>query len=184
MNMNLFANELGRLESDNDYRRVNNISGAMGRYQFMPSTLTGLKRIFNLPDWVDRNYFLNSPSLQDQYFEAHINDLENYIRNNRLYKYYGTSVVGSLRWPSLKSNWNKAGMLAAMHLAGTGNVRNYFLHGTNTNDGKTSLTDYGAYFSDKFSQNNAYAGFNVGDSITTGIAFILGIALYWVYSKN
>ena len=50
---------------DGNYKATNSI-GALGRYQFMPTTLNALKRIYSLPDWKNAGNFLNNPALQDQ----------------------------------------------------------------------------------------------------------------------
>lgn len=178
-----FKYELGQSESSNNYQAVNP-SGALGRYQFMPATLNSLQTIYSLPAWIGKEHFLTSPSLQDLYFEKHLDDLMNYIRNNNLDNYYGVPVVGTMKYKGLQSTFNEAGMLAAMHLAGTGNVKKYFQSGYNPNDGMTSLTDYAAYFSDKFKKTQAFAGMiPLEDSLLTGIAFMLAIVLYYTQHK-
>jgi murein DD-endopeptidase MepM/ murein hydrolase activator NlpD len=56
-------------ESNNNYKAYNPDSGAMGKYQIMPSTLKGLG--FN----VTKEQYLNSPELQEQAYTALFDEL-------------------------------------------------------------------------------------------------------------
>ena len=138
---------LGQLESSNNYKAVNESSGALGRYQFIPSTLNALESKYNLPSWISAEYFLNSPMLQETYFEASIKDVDEFIRANGLTKYLGRRVTGSKRFQNITSKITMYGMHAAAHLSGAGNLKRYFTDNYDPNDGQTSLTDYMAYFS-------------------------------------
>lgn len=186
LSIHKFTNELGRMESNNNYR-ARNKSGALGRYQFMPPTLNSLQRIYNLPEWVDANYFLNSPNLQDQYFSAHLGDLQSFIDNNNLKVYLNQPVKGSMRFKNLTVPLTEAGLIASMHLAGTGNVKKFLLYGDDPNDGLTALSDYAAYFSNKFPDNQLkaqFAGISIDNSLISGVAFMLAIVLYYIQQKN
>ena len=137
---------LGFMESSNNYKAVNGI-GALGKYQFMPTTLNALKNKFGLTDWQNTNYFLNNPDLQEQYENALIVDSLSGITNNELDKKIGLPVNGSMRFKGINTRITVYGLLGAIHLSGIGNVVKYFKTGYNPNDGFTSLTDYLAYFS-------------------------------------
>ena len=87
---------LGYMESSNNYQETNP-SGALGKYQFMPSTLSALQKKYKLPDWRPANNFLNDFSLQEQYLERHIQDTLDYIDVSGMKKYIGHMVKGSKR---------------------------------------------------------------------------------------
>ena len=167
-----FKNLLGRMESNNNYLAINSSSGALGKYQFLPSTLTSLQFNSNLPPWLSDYNFLNSPGLQEIYFKAHINDLTNFINNNDLNRFTGSLVRGSKRFLGIRAPLNIYGMLAGAHLAGPGTLRNYLNTGSNPDDGYTSLTDYMAYFS----KNTADVGYLIP---VLGLAFLSLVLVYY-----
>ena len=122
-----FLHNLGHFESGNRYSVVNRW-GYMGRYQFHISTVeaVGIK--------ATKKQFLNSPSLQeeamDRLLTANYKSLRRYIR-----KYDGKILHGVLV--------TKSGVLAAAHLGGAGNVRNWFRKGENFADANgTQITKY------------------------------------------
>ena len=122
-----FLDALGHFESSNRYNIVNRF-GYMGKYQFGKATLKsiGIK--------VSRNEFLNNPSLQeeamDRLLTQNYKSLKRYIN-----KYEGKYVHGILI--------TKSGVLAAAHLAGSGNVRKFFKKGYEFKDGNgTKMTTY------------------------------------------
>ena len=127
-----FLYNLGHYESGNRYSVVNRW-GYMGRYQFHISTVeaVGIK--------TTKKKFLNSPSLQeeamDRLLTANYKTLRRYIR-----KYDGKVLHGVLV--------TKSGVLAAAHLGGAGNVRNWFRKGENFADANgTQITKYMKIFS-------------------------------------
>ena len=127
-----FLHNLGHFESGNRYSVVNRW-GYMGRYQFHISTVeaVGIK--------ATKKQFLNSPSLQeeamDRLLTANYKSLRRYIR-----KYDGKILHGVLV--------TKSGVLAAAHLGGAGNVRNWFRKGENFADANgTQITKYMKIFS-------------------------------------
>ncbi len=60
------AEIFGKVESNNNYKAINKTSGAMGKYQFLASTLDGLKGKYNKKFTTEQ--FMNNPSLQDEMF--------------------------------------------------------------------------------------------------------------------
>lgn len=153
-NFNKYAFELGLMESNNNYHE-SNIIGALGKYQFIPTTLNGLKNLYSLPEWYPPSFFLNNPELQETYFKKHVEDLLAYVESSGIFKYFGIPVTGSKRFKSITAPLNIYGALAGMHLAGSGSIRRYFEEGKDPNDGLTSLTDYMAYFSNKISSSSS-----------------------------
>jgi hypothetical protein len=143
-----YKQELAKTESGNNYRATNS-AGALGKYQFMPTTLTTLQYRYNLPPWLNVENFLSNGNLQEKYIDALILDSVKFINRNGLSKHYGKIVTGSMN-PAMKNisaPITKYGLLGAIHLSGGGNVLNFFSTGYNPNDGHTSLSDYMAYFS-------------------------------------
>lgn len=167
---------LGQMESGNEnfpdgnYNATNAI-GALGKYQFMPTTLNALKRIYNLPDWKNDNYFLSHPELQEVYINALFEDSVNFIRSNNLSAYSGKVVTGRKRFKNITTPINEYGMLAAIHLSGFGNLKRFFTNGHDPDDGLTSLSDYLVYFSSKLS--------SIANPAIILLAFIPAIVLYY-----
>lgn len=140
---------LAQMESNNNPRAVNSI-GALGLYQFMPTTLNSLQVKYNLPTWTSKEKFLNNVDLQQLYEDALIMDSLDYIDQNNLNKYIGQVVSGSKRFKDISTRINLYGLLAGIHLAGSGNLLKFLKFGKDYNDGLTSISDYIAYFSDHF----------------------------------
>jgi len=170
--LNQFKNLLGQMESGGNYQAVNSSSGALGKYQFLPATLTALQFEYNLTPWLDDYNFLNSPALQEVYLESHLQDMTDSIRSNNLTAYLGRRVTGSKRFTGLTTYVNIYGLLGAAHLSGVGNLRRYFNSGYDPDDGLTSLTDYLAYFS----SSSGDTGFIFP---LVALAFMFGIVLYY-----
>lgn len=127
-----FLKKIGHYESSNDYSKVNRW-GYMGKYQFGEETLEAL----NIN--VSRRKFLSSPVLQEQAMDkllkANHKNLKRFIK-----KYDGKVLHGVLV--------TESGVLAAAHLGGAGNVRNWFRKGENFRDGNgTPITKYMKVFS-------------------------------------
>ncbi len=142
-----FKKLLGKMESGNNYQAVNYLSGALGKYPFIPSTLDGLQYIYDLPAWVDADNFLNNPALQEKYITAQITDIVIFVERSGLKKFVGLLVTGSKRFSGSSTSINIYGLVAGGHLAGTGNLKKFLENGINVDDGRTSISDYIYYFS-------------------------------------
>jgi hypothetical protein len=125
--LDIFLSHIGFFESSNDYSKVNSL-GFLGKYQFGKATLRGLG--FD----VSKKEFLNNPTLQDV-------AMQTLLKHNKkiLQKYIdfwdGKTIKGMLI--------TESGILAAAHLAGPTNVKNYFKRGDNPSDKYgTTLTKY------------------------------------------
>jgi hypothetical protein len=162
---------LAIMESGNDYSKINSI-GALGKYQFLPSTLNGLKSKYNLPSWNNAAYFTSHPDLQEKYINALIEDTLNFISANNLSIYIGQKITGTMRFKTITANLSLYGMLAGAHLAGTNNLKRFLLDGYNPNDGFTSLADYAALFSSKIT--------GLDNILPILLAFIPAIVLYYI----
>lgn len=67
--LNSFINSIGRKESSNNYGAVNRQSGAMGKYQIMPSNITGTGRGWDyeaLGRDISTTEFMRSPEIQEK----------------------------------------------------------------------------------------------------------------------
>jgi hypothetical protein len=159
---------LALMESDNNYFIS---SPALGKYQFTTGNLNSLKNLYSLPDWKNAATFVNSPQLQEIYFNALYIDSLNFIKQNNLEKYTGLVKTGSKRFKTITAPINIYGLLAAIHLSGGNNVKNYFVTGYDPNDGFTSLSDYLVYFSEKLQ--------SALNPLMLLLAFIPAIVLYY-----
>ena len=122
-----FLNAIGHMESGNRYNIVNKW-GYMGKYQFGRSTLQTLG--YN----ITRNEFLSNPDLQEEAMHKLLKynkfSLKYYINN-----YDGKKIQGV--------NITESGLLAAAHLAGSGNVKRFFQKGLDFADANgTKMTFY------------------------------------------
>lgn len=130
--LEMFMDDIGYTESGGRYNIVNQY-GYMGKYQFSPKTLRsiGIK--------TTQRQFLNNPKLQD---EAMITLLK---QNKKTLQQYIEVYDGNI-----VKNYviTESGILAAAHLAGSGNVQKYFKTGRDFKDGNgTALTYYMIKFS-------------------------------------
>ena len=122
-----FLQALGHMESGNRYNIVNKW-GYMGRYQFGRSTLQTLG--YN----ITRTEFLSNPQIQE---EAMYKLLK---YNKYTLKYYISNYDGKSVWGV---NITESGLLAAAHLAGSGNVKRFFQKGLDFKDANgTKMTSY------------------------------------------
>lgn len=121
-----FLDDLAFKESSNRYH-VQNQFGYMGKYQFGQSTLRGLG--YN----ISRNEFINSPELQEQ-------AMIDLLIHNRDYL-----ITYIDRWVGKTKNGieiTESGILAAAHLGGQRNVRNYFRYDIDFKDGNGTPLSY------------------------------------------
>lgn len=74
-----YANKVAKVESSgtkNPYEAVNNQSGAMGKYQFVNSTLNDYRKEFGN---FTNEQFMKNPELQENVFKAYTNDIDKFI---------------------------------------------------------------------------------------------------------
>lgn len=114
-----FKEALGFRESSGDYFTVNKL-GYLGKYQFGPGTLQVIG-LFNTRE------FLNDPRLQEKAFHANIARNKWLLRKDL--QWFAGKTVGGV--PVTES-----GILAAAHLAGAGNVKEFL-----RSNGKDSFED-------------------------------------------
>jgi hypothetical protein len=132
-NTNAFLNDMGLRESSNRYEVVNQY-GYLGKYQFSRQTLNdiGFKHVSN-------REFLASPQIQEEAMHILL-EQNKYTLRHQIKKYDSKIVKGVLV--------TESGILAAAHLAGAGNVKEWFKNGKEFKDGNgTKLTTYLKTFS-------------------------------------
>ena len=111
-----FKEALGFKESRGDYFVINKF-GYLGKYQFSLSTL-------NLIGIDDSCFFISTPRLQENAFNAHISR-NKWILRRDIKRSVGKKIKGI--------RVTESGILAAAHLAGAGNVKK-FLRSSGTID--------------------------------------------------
>lgn len=109
-----FRNALGKKESNNNYKAVSHY-GYLGKYQFSKYTL----RLYGVND-ID--LFLNSPELQEKVFKAYV-AANKWVLKKEIKYYVGKTMNGT--------KVTESGILAAAHLAGPTNVKNYLQNNGN-----------------------------------------------------
>ena len=127
-NTNAFLNDIGLRESSNRYKVVNRY-GYLGKYQFSRKTLNdiGFKHVSN-------REFLATPQIQEEAMRILL-ERNRFNLRHQIKKYDGKIVNGVLI--------TESGILAAAHLAGVGNVKEWFKNGKEFRDGNgTKLTSY------------------------------------------
>lgn len=141
--LNLFKQELGYSESGNDYN--NDLGQYWGKYQFGNARRLDISKILGITPPTREQF---TPTLQEKFFEVHINDYEQRIIREGLNKYFGVIVQGKAN--NIVAKINKYGLLAGAHLGGFTGMKNFLLS-NHTNDRKDSLgthiSDYIAKFS-------------------------------------
>ena len=134
-----YASKVAKVESGSDYSAVNERSGAIGKYQFLPSTLNDFKGKYGNPNFTDEE-FKSNPALQEKVFKQFTTRNENILSN------LGVEVNDYTRWLA--------------HNLGAGNVKD-FIEGNQTprltkaigaqfNGKKTSIKDYNDRFAKEF----------------------------------
>jgi hypothetical protein len=112
-----FVNAIQRKESGGNYGAVNRHSGALGKYQIMPSNISGWSREA-LGRSISAQEFLRSPQLQDQ------------VARHKLKAYY--------------DQYGPGGAAVAWY-AGPGRVKNYQQGGRGLNRSQGSYPTINAY---------------------------------------
>lgn len=129
-----FLDHMAERESDNTPQAVNRY-GMLGKYQFAPSTIKVLGYR------VTRKQFLSNPELQDSVMVAYLRS--NNQELNSLISKYENKVIKGVKV-------TRSGVLAAAHLAGSGNVRLFFQNSDwngRTDANGTSIREYMRTFS-------------------------------------
>tara|TARA_R100001163_G_C4984782_1_gene139586 strand:- start:73 stop:657 length:585 start_codon:yes stop_codon:yes gene_type:complete len=133
-----FKEDLAMSESSNKYDVVND-KGYMGKYQFGDARLEDFKNA-NKDYKFTKKEFLNDPSLQEDVFSWHVEDINNYIDSRGLDKYIGTEINGV--------TITRDGLIAGAHLGGKTGLKNFLSTGKDKEDSYgTSISEYITKFS-------------------------------------
>lgn len=124
----------------------------LGLYQFTTDRIKDIANYLNV-SVPSNSTFLNSPSMQDYFFNAHIYLILKDIENNNLQSFIGQSVEGAHNYPYV-TNIELWGIVAGAHLGGSQGVKNFLIDGTDPHDSNnTYISDYIAKFSDYYKKN-------------------------------
>lgn len=119
---NSFVNSIGKHESGGNYGAVNKTSGALGKYQIMPSNIAGVGRGWDyeaLGKDISTSQFLASPQLQEK------------IAQYKLQQYYSKygPAGASIAWyagPGAANNYMKTGQAGTnMQSGGYPSIQSY-----------------------------------------------------------
>lgn len=126
------AESLARTESGGNYQADNGL-GYFGKYQFGEARLKdlGLGAVFTM------DQYRNDPQVQEWVFNKHVEDIDRFIADQGLDKFYGQNVNGV--------PLTREGMIAVAHLGGKGGLQKFVTTGGKYNPSDafgTSLTDY------------------------------------------
>lgn len=139
--LNIFRAALGISESGGKYD--NDLGQYWGKYQFGDARRRDIEAMLNLHH-LSREEF--TPAMQEQFFNAHINDYEKRIYREGLQRYFGTQITGKRN--NITALINKFGIIAGAHLGGFEGVKKYFSTGYDPADKfGTYISDYIAKFS-------------------------------------
>jgi hypothetical protein len=127
-----FRNRLAIAEGNADkpnfgYGEVNEIAGALGRYQIRPNGLRAAGMIDAAGNWTgkygihSRAEFLADPEAQEKALTDYLQDTERQLKANGSFDFIGKSIDG-LR---ARFTVTRAGLIAAGHRAGAGATKSY-----------------------------------------------------------
>lgn len=133
------------------YGAVNPRSGAMGRYQFLPSTLQDLGWRDAAGNWTDTAArhgvtsdaaFLSSASAQEAAFTAFLRRVEQQIERNGALSRQGATLRGL---DGAELRLTESGLMAAAHRRGSGMLARYLQHRAETPDAALPARDRRAF---------------------------------------
>ena len=139
-----FRNALGTSESSGNYS--NDLGEYWGKYQFGEERRIDIEKILNLPHLTRAQF---TPKMQETFFNAHINDYEKRIFNDKLDKFFGQTVTGKKN--GITAQINKFGLLGGAHLGGYSGMKK-FLTSNYSYDPADSLGTHISDYVAKFSQ--------------------------------
>ncbi|MBY0339362.1 MAG: hypothetical protein K2X11_22300 [Acetobacteraceae bacterium] len=137
--------------ANNGYGQRNPSSGALGRYQFLPSTLVDLGWKDAAGNWTAQAQrqgvrsdaeFLANPTAQEAAMTAFLRRVENQLDRNGSLTRQGTTVRGI---NGQEVTLTEGGLVAAAHRRGSGMVARYLNHVQNTPDAPLSPRDRQAF---------------------------------------
>lgn len=132
MDHSAYSQKLGKLESNNNYKAVNDL-GYLGKYQFGGLALIDLGYKDKKYKWTckddicSKKDFLNNPKIQEKALKEWVVILKKYLKSKKVYQYIGKEFN--------QIKITESGLLAASHLVGAGAVSKMLKSGVVPKDG-------------------------------------------------
>ena len=112
----------------------------VGKWQFGDARLTDFKNANEKFKDLTMDQFKDSPSIQNEVWDWHVDDINSYIDRRELDKYIGTELNGV--------TITREGLIAGAHIGGRTGLKNFLTKGTEgTDELGTTITDYIMKFS-------------------------------------
>lgn len=112
----------------------------VGKWQFGNARLTDFKNANKEFKDLTMDQFKNNPSIQEQVWDWHVDDINSYIDSRGLDKYIGTELNGV--------KITREGLIAGAHIGGRTGLKNFLTKGTDgTDELGTSISEYIIKFS-------------------------------------
>jgi len=138
-----FKEDLAVSESSGDYDAEYKSKGGnkyVGKWQFGDARLTDFKNANKKFKGLTMDQFKDSPSIQNEVWDWHVDDINSYIDSRELDKYIGTELNGV--------TITREGLIAGAHIGGRTGLKNFLIKGTEgTDELGTTITDYIMKFS-------------------------------------
>jgi len=138
-----FKEDLAISESSGDYdaeyesKKGNKY---VGKWQFGNARLTDFKNANKKFKDLTMDQFKDSPSIQNEVWDWHVDDINSYIDSRELDKYIGTELNGV--------TITREGLIAGAHIGGRTGLKNFLTKGAEgTDELGTTITDYIMKFS-------------------------------------
>ncbi len=142
--LNIFKETIGYSESGGNY--YNDRNQYWGKYQFGEARRRDIEAILGYDHHLTRVEFM--PQVQEQFFTAHVQDLESKIYSAGLDSNIGNQITGIAN--NITATINIYGLVAGAHLGGFTGLKRYFESGGYYDPADavgTHISDYIAKFS-------------------------------------
>ena len=134
-----FKEDLAMAESSGKYDAENKY-GYVGKYQFGDARLQDFKDANKDYKDFNKKEFMNNPSLQEDVFSWHVDDINSYIDSRDLDKYIGKKIGGVII--------TREGLIAGAHLGGRTGLREFLETGMKIHGDEDEKDKEGTYISD------------------------------------
>ena len=134
-----FKEDLAMSESSGDYSAENKY-GYIGKYQFGDARLQDFKDANKDFKDFSKKEFITNPSLQEDVFSWHVDDINSYIDSRELDKYIGKEIGGV--------TITREGLIAGAHLGGRTGLREFLETGMKIHGDEDEKDKEGTYISD------------------------------------
>ena len=134
-----FKEDLAMAESSGKYDAENKY-GYVGKYQFGDARLQDFKDANKDYKDFNKKEFMNNPSLQEDVFSWHVDDINSYIDSRDLDKYIGKKIGEVII--------TREGLIAGAHLGGRTGLREFLETGMKIHGDEDEKDKEGTYISD------------------------------------